>query len=85
MAARKGWSAKLARPIETKHGEVLRTLSDARRFVLEQPDYIQRRGSWQHVAELLIAAAELCGAVEIEAATKAIERALFLEARLKLR
>lgn len=45
MAARKGWSAHLARPIETKHGEVLRTLSDVRRFVLEQPDYLQQRSS----------------------------------------
>jgi hypothetical protein len=81
--ARDGWSAKLARPIGVKGGTKLGTLADVRAFILEQPDYIQERQAWQRAAELLIEAADDQG--RIDAATKQVERALFLEARLVLR
>jgi hypothetical protein len=74
-----GWSAKLTRTIVLKDGTTLATLADVRTFILNEPDHIQERGSWQHAAELMILAAERGGS--IEAATIQIENALFLEAR----
>ena len=81
--ARGGWSAKLARPIGVKDGTKLNSLANVRDFILEQPDYIQERQSWQRAAELLIEAAE--DGSQIEAATKQVELALVIEARLVLR
>ena len=81
--ARDGWSAKLPRPIGVKAGPKLGTLAEVRAFILEQPDYIQERQSWQRAVELLMEAAE--DPRGIEAVTKAVELALFLEARLVLR
>jgi hypothetical protein len=75
-----GWSSKLSRPVVIKDGPVLRTLNDARAFVIDHlPAEDQDRLSWQRTAELLLAAAE--GAAEIEAATQQLERALFLQAK----
>jgi hypothetical protein len=74
-----GWSAKLARPIVLKDGTSLKTLRDARAFILSEPAYIQDRRAWQHAAELMIAAVE--NGTGLEEATKQIELALFLEAR----
>jgi hypothetical protein len=82
MAARKGWSAKLSRPIGLRDGTTLKTLADLRRFVLAEPEHIQHRSSWQRVAELLIDAAESGG--DIETLTTVTERVLFIEARLRL-
>jgi hypothetical protein len=64
------------------HGPTLRTLGDARDFMLDQPNGIQERRSWQKAAELLLAAAE--NGADVEAVTKQIELALFLEARVVL-
>jgi integrase/recombinase XerD len=61
------WSAPLTRPIAVKDGPTLRTLHDARAFVLSLPKGIQLEQSWQRVTELLSAAAE--GDRDIEAAT----------------
>jgi hypothetical protein len=78
-ASGKGWLTKLARTIVLKDGTTLATLADVRTFILNEPDHIQERGSWQNAAELMILAAERGGS--IEAATIQIEEALFLEAR----
>jgi hypothetical protein len=48
--------------------------------VLGLPEGVQLRQSWQKAAELLIAAAD--GNGDIDAATRQIEVALFLEAQL---
>jgi hypothetical protein len=75
-----GWSSKLTRPVAIKGGPVLRTLNDARAFVIDRlPEEDQDRVSWQRTAELLLAAAE--GSAEIETATQQLERALFLQAK----
>jgi hypothetical protein len=75
-----GWSSKLARPVVIKGGPVLRTLNDARAFIIDHlPADDQDRVSWQRTAELMLAAAE--GAAEIEAATQQLERAVFLQAK----
>jgi hypothetical protein len=72
------WSIDLARPVVVKGGPTLRTLREARDFVLAQPDEIQLRRSWQRAAELLLAAVD---GADVEAVTKQVELALFLEAR----
>jgi ABC-type taurine transport system ATPase subunit len=77
---RKFWSARLSRPISVKNGPMLRTLYDVRVFILDQPEGTQERQSWQKARELLLAAAEHRGVVE--AVTRQVEAALFLEARL---
>jgi ABC-type taurine transport system ATPase subunit len=59
---------------------MLRTLHDVRVFILDQPEGTQERQSWQKAGELLLAAAEHRGVVE--AVTRQVEAALFLEARL---
>ena len=46
-----GWSAKLTRTIVLKDGTRLATLADVRALILNKPNHIQERGSWQH-AEL---------------------------------
>jgi hypothetical protein len=79
---RRHWSARLARPISVKNGPTLRTPADAREFLLGEPEGIQERQAWQKAAELLLAAAEQGGDVAV--ATKQVELALFLEARLVL-
>jgi hypothetical protein len=72
------WSARLSRPIAVRGGPTLRTLGDARDFMLHQPDPIQLRQSWQRAAGLLLAAAD---GADVDDVTKQIELALFLEAR----
>jgi uncharacterized protein YdgA (DUF945 family) len=53
------------------------------RLILALPAGEQMRNSWQKAAELLMAAAEHNG--DIEAATKQIAAALFMQARLLLK
>ncbi len=77
---RKRWSARLTRPISVKNGPVLRTLHDVRIFILDQPERTQEH--WQKACDLMLAAAEHRGVVE--AVTRQVEAALFLEARLVL-
>jgi hypothetical protein len=75
-----GWSSKLTRPVAIKGGPVLRTLGNARAFVIDHlPEEEQDRVSWQRTAELLLAAAE--GSVGVEVATQTLERSLFLQAK----
>jgi ABC-type taurine transport system ATPase subunit len=59
---------------------MLRTLHDVRVFILDQPEGTQERQSWQKARELLLAAAE--HRCVVEAVTRQVEAALFLEARL---
>jgi hypothetical protein len=75
-----GWSAELSRTIVLKDGTTLYTLAQARAFILSGPEHFQQREAWQRAALLLMEAAEDAG--RIEEATRQIEFALFLEARL---
>ena len=76
------WSAPLSRPIALRDGTVLRTLRDARAFVLALPPGDQERQAWQKAAALLIEAAENGG--DVEAATDTVFAALFMQAAVKL-
>jgi hypothetical protein len=77
------WRAKLSRAIELRDGTKLRTLADARSFILDRvPKEDQQRDSWLIAIERLIEAAEQ--GRSIEDATRALEVALFLQAPLRL-
>ena len=78
-----GWPAELTRSVVLKDDTTLHTLADARAFILNEPQQIQERPTWQQTAQLLIEAAE--DGRRIEVATKQIKLALFLEGRLALR
>jgi hypothetical protein len=65
-----GWSAPLARPVGVKGGPELRTLADARAYIMTLPELDPR---WQSVARKLLIA---CEDGEVEAVTRQIEVAL---------
>ena len=76
-----GWSTPLPRSIQVKDGPALRTLNDARAYMLDHlPEEAKARHSWQKAAELLLAAAE--GVDDVGAATGQVELAIFLQAKL---
>lgn len=78
---RLGWSAPLTRSIQVKDGPALRTLNDARAYMLDHlPEEAKARHSWQKAAELLLAAAE--GLDDVGAATGQVELAIFLQIKL---
>jgi hypothetical protein len=77
-----GWSAPLARTVGVKGGPELRTLADARAYLLTLPEEEQGEPRWQSVARKLLLA---CESGEVEPVTHQIEFALFMSARLVLR
>ena len=79
MKARR--SARLSKPLTLRDGRTLRTLRDARDFVLRLPERDLERNAWQSAAGLLIAAAN---GGNIEAATKQVAAVLFLKAMVRL-
>jgi hypothetical protein len=71
-------SQKLTRPIPTKDGGTLRTVLDARTYVLALSEDREMRQQWQRACELLLAEAD------VGALSKQIELALFYDPRLVL-
>ena len=71
-------SRKLTRPLPTKDGGTLRTVLDARTYMLALSKDRERRAQWQRAAELLLAEAD------VGAFSKAVELALFYDAKLDL-
>jgi hypothetical protein len=69
-------SKKLTRPLATKDGGTLRTVADARAYMLRLSKARELNVRWQRAAELLLAEAD------VGALTKQIELALFFEAKL---
>ena len=69
-------SRKLDRPLPTKDGGALRTVLDARTYMLALSKDRERRTQWQRAAELLLAEAD------VGALSKAVELALFYDAKL---
>jgi len=64
-------SKKLTRPLRTKDGSTLRTVLDARTYMLALSEDREHRAQWQQAAELLLAGAD------IGELTQQIELALF--------
>lgn len=75
------WSRNLTRVLRDRDGRTLRTLHDAREYVLELDEHHASDRTWQHAAELMMDAAK---GGDIEACTRQIELAMFLDARLSL-
>ena len=71
-------SQKLTRPLVTKDGGTLRTVMDARTYMLALPKRRETSARWQRAAELLLAEAD------VDAFSKQIELALFYDAKLDL-
>ena len=71
-------SQKLTRPIITKDGGALRTVLDARTYMLALSKDREHRAQWQRAAELLLAEAD------VAAFSTQVELALFMEGQLVL-
>ena len=69
---------KLAYPLPIKGGAILRTIQDARDYLLALPPHRERRHHWQHVCELILEEADL------ESITNQFHRALFMDGQLDL-
>jgi len=69
-------SQKLTRPLVTKDGGVLRTILDARTYMLALSKDRERNARWQRAAELLLDGAT------VAAFSAALELALFYDAKL---
>jgi hypothetical protein len=68
---------KLTCPLRTKDGGTLRTVLDARTYMLALSEDREDRSQWQRAAELLAEA-------DVAALSKAVELALFYDAKLLL-
>jgi hypothetical protein len=69
-------SKKLTRPLPTKDGGTLRTVAEARTYMLGLSKARELRAQWQRAAELLLAEADVADF------SKQIELALFYDAKL---
>ena len=69
-------SKKLTRPLPTKDGGTLRTVADARAYMLGLSKQRELRTRWHRVAGLILEEADI-GAV-----SRPLELALFLDAKL---
>ena len=69
---------KLTRPLPTKDGGTLRTVLDARTYMLRLSKTRERDTRWQRAAELLL------GEADVAAFSKQVELALFYDAKLDL-
>jgi hypothetical protein len=70
--------SKLTRPLPTKDGGTLRTVLDARTYMLALSKDRGLRAQWQRAAELLLGEADVAGL------SRQIELALFCDAKLVL-
>jgi hypothetical protein len=77
-----GWSRPLHKPVELPGGRTIKTLAEAGSYILDLPDHIKQRDSWQRAIDLLLKAAS--GAASVEDATAQIEHALCMELTLLL-
>ena len=71
-------SQKLTRPLPTKDGGTLRTVLDARTYMLALSKQRETRRQWQRAAELLLEQGD------VAAFNKQVELALFYDAKLDL-
>ncbi len=72
-----GWRRPLDNPVELFDGTTLATLAEAGAYILDLPERIKQRDSWQRATDLLLKAAS--GEASVEDARTQIERALFMD------
>jgi hypothetical protein len=70
------WELKLARVVVPIRSEPLRTLSEARAYILALPPGTRHQDEWERAADLLMAAVDSASETDIEQATFQLERAL---------
>jgi hypothetical protein len=80
--ANRHWDCSLTRPVRVKGGPELRTLADARAYLLTLPETQQGEPRWQSVARRLLIASETG---DVETVTDQLELALLVGAKLVLR
>jgi len=68
------WELKLSRVVAPIRSEPLRTLADARAYILSLPPGTRHQNDWQRTADLLMAAMDSSSAADIEQATFQLER-----------
>jgi hypothetical protein len=76
------WSANLAKPLKPRGQPELRTLADARDYMLKLPDAIASTQVWLRVEDFLLAAAAEPTDATIGDATAQLDFALFTTYRL---
>ena len=69
---------ELAYPLPIKGGEVLRTIQDARDYLLRQSPGWELRNHWQYASQLILEEAD------VKAVTWQFHRALFMDGQLDL-
>ena len=70
------WDLELARMVVPIRSEPLRTLSDARAYILALPPGTRNQDDWERAADLLMTAVDSASETDIEQATFQLERAL---------
>jgi len=78
------WSAKLAKPLKPHDRAELRTLADARDYMLKLPDAIASRQVWLRVEDFLLDAAAGPTEGAIGNTTAQLDFALFTTYRLEV-
>ena len=78
----KGWEASLAHVVTIMRGPTLKTLAEARAYILKLPKGKQAR--WEIAVRCLPRAAESGSADDIKAATRAIELAFLYAGQLPI-
>lgn len=74
------WTQKFAEPIRTSSGQTIRTLADARAFMLQLSPQVTWQNEWQNAADKLLLASQ--GKASVEEAREAVCNALVLNMRL---
>ena len=72
-------SRKLTRPLPTKDGGTLRTVLDARAYMLRLSKDRERSAPWQRAAQLVLAKAD------VDAVSRQLELALLYDGKLDVR
>jgi hypothetical protein len=70
------WDLELSRVVVPIRSEPLRTLADARAYILSLPPGTRHQDEWERAADLLMAAVDSSIDIDIEQATFQLERAL---------
>jgi hypothetical protein len=78
------YSVRLLKPLTPKDHSALRTLADARAYLLTLPADEANRLAWQYAAKLIMQAADDPSGPNIAAVTRQLEQALFVGYRLDM-
>ena len=78
------YSARLPKPLTPKDHKPIRTLAEARAYMLALPDALASQSAWQAAAGQLMEAAETGDPVKIGTFARQLEQALFVSYRQDL-